>query len=239
MIPEWKLEVMAEAIFKKFWSNKDDALKIALQLLEENLNTEFKDYSKEIANIQTKLNKNNSRMDNLIEMRMDNEISKEIFEDKKNVLLSERENLIKLLEDYKTDSTEPNSTIEDRLKTLKIALYSDLNIKDDKIPIEIIEALVESILVENQCFVWKLNLLDIPINLKIDGNRKNHVLVECPSDVNGSTGSHWQRRKIKNSNYIYLHELVITREDVKEYFKHQSKYKKANKFEDIHCKIYI
>ena len=42
-----------------------------------------------------------------------------------------------------------------------------------------------------------------------------------------------------NRKYFYFTTLVITRKDVQEYMKHHPEYKKANRFKDIICKIYI
>lgn len=239
MIPEWKLGTMADVIFRKFWSRKNEALKIAMQLLEETINIDSKDYSKEISSTKAKIEKISTKLDTLLDMRLENEITREVFDNKREKLIQERENLIKLLENYETESPLSQNDIDNKLKVLKHGLENDFDFTDHQVPDEIIDAFVDEIICdEDGNFVWKLNLLDNPISYKLDGTKKKHVLVECPTDAKCNTGCHWQCRKVK-SKYTYLHKLVITRHDVNEYLLYHPKYKKANKFEDINCKILI
>lgn len=188
MIPGWKLGVMADYIFRFFWNDKGNAIKIAEDVLKKHMKDEIRDFQKEILETRKQLKVVGDRYDNLVNMRMDNEISKEVFENKKQQLFSEKDRLENLLKGYEIDNQLTESDLDNKIKVLRHGLENDFDFSDHSIPEEIIDAFVREIVVYKDCFVWKLNFFDEDFCLAVKGNRKNNVLVERPTFDNSGTG---------------------------------------------------
>ncbi len=193
MIPAWKLEVMADVAFRYFWQDKGNAIRIANDLLEGSLKKKIRDFSKEISDTKCQIEKIEKKYDNLIDMRIGNEISKEVFDNKKKQLISEKEHYEKLLEGYEVDNQLTEQEVDDKLLVLKHGLERDFDFSDHSIPEEIIDAFVREIVVYKDCFVWKFNFLD-DLSFSVKGRRENYILseVERPTDGNSSTGGNEQ-----------------------------------------------
>ncbi len=191
MIPTWKLEVMEDVAFRYFWQDKGNAIRIANDLLEGSLKKKIRDFSKEISDTKCQIEKIEKKYDNLIDMRIGNEISKEVFDNKKKQLISEKEHYEKLLEGYEVDNQLTEQEVDDKLLVLKHGLERDFDFSDHSIPEEIIDAFVREIVVYKDCFVWKFNFLD-DLSFSVKGRRENYILseVERPTDGNSSTGGY-------------------------------------------------
>lgn len=192
MVPGWKLGAMADVVFQKFWSDRDGVIKIANEMLDKHFKDDSElDFSDEIQDIQKKIDTVNKKFDNLVDMRMAGEIDKAKFNEKKKSLDDERERLTKLLASYQIEEEVSDEEYGRKLEVLKYGLEQRFNFSTHSIPEEVIDAFVDEIIAYNDCFVWKLNLFDDTIKLKVDG-RKNNAdisLVESPNVGKGSTGS--------------------------------------------------
>lgn len=193
MIPRWKLEVMADVIFQKFWTDRSGVLKIANEMLEKHIaddkNTDFSDT---IAELQGEIERNHRKYDNLVEMRMSGEITKEIFLDKKLMIETRLETLQGKLESYKIQEEVSEEDLERKLNILKFGLQQDFEFSTHNIPEAIIDNFVEGIIVCKDCFVWKLCFTDDSIRCLVDGtkNAASVSLVDAPNIVQGCTGSY-------------------------------------------------
>ena len=84
MVPGWKMRMMADWIFRSFWNSRSQVLDKATEMLEKHIDDEVnQDFTEEIEAINKEIQKQNDRLKNLVEMRMDGEISKDIFSEKK------------------------------------------------------------------------------------------------------------------------------------------------------------
>lgn len=120
---------------------------------------------------------------------MSGEIDKEMFEEKKKAVNGELERLHKVLASYQLEEELTEEDCQKKLDVLKYGLEQDFNFSTHSIPDEVIDAFVDQIIVYKDCFVWKLNLYDDEVKLKVDG-RKGHStvsLVESPNIRDGST----------------------------------------------------
>lgn len=79
MIGDWKLDLMAKKIFESIWTDKKDAVMEAYKLLGECYQSDTSNNKATIAAVQGKISRATARLDNLIAMRADGEISKEKF----------------------------------------------------------------------------------------------------------------------------------------------------------------
>lgn len=195
MVPRWKLETMGDVIFQKFWKDRSEVLKIANEMLESHLKDDYEqDFTDEIQDIQNKIKVIDRKFDNLVDMRMSGEIDKVKFNEKKLELESKKEKLSNLLASYQLEVDISDEELENKLSILKYGLEQDFNFSTHNIPDEIIDAFVKEIIVYEDCFVWKLNLYNDIVNLKVNGKKNNAEvsLVECPSLSDCSTGSNQQ-----------------------------------------------
>lgn len=197
MIPIWKLGAMADIIFQKFWNDRDGVLRIANEMLEKHYKDDKEqDYSNEIKDIENKLEVLKKKFDNLVDMRMDGEIDKATFNEKKEYIENEKERLNNMLISYHIEDDLSDEELDNKLEILKYGLEQNFNFSTHSIPDEVIDAFVDQIIVHKDCFVWKLKFVDDTVNLKVDGKKNNTTvsLVESPFVEDSSTGSN-QRRK--------------------------------------------
>ena len=191
MIPGWKLEVMADVIFQKFWTDQEGVIKIANDMLEKHIGDDRDaDFSDEIAELQGEIEKCKRKYDNLVEMRMSDEITKEIFLDKKQYIETRLETLQRQLSNYKIEEEVSDEDLERKLKVLKYGLEQDFSFSTHSIPETIIDAFVEEIVACKDYFTWKLCFTDDSIQCLVDGNKNKASvsLVDTPNIVKGSTG---------------------------------------------------
>ena len=217
MIPGWKLGAMADVIFQKFWSDREGVIKIANEMLEKHYADDCEvDFSDEIKDIQEKIAVLNKKFDNLVDMRMAGEITKEKFNEKKTYLDSELERLSTKLSSYQVEDVSDDE-YRNKLEVLKYGLEQDVNFSTHSIPDEVIDVFVNQIIAYKDFFVWKLNLIDGDVKTEVHGKKNNATisLVEYPNVVPCGTGSAEQWRKI-DYKYIYFMTLVVTSKDVQE-----------------------
>lgn len=199
MVPRWKLESMADMIFQKFWKDRSGIIKIANEMLEDHYKDDREiDFQKEIEETKHKLEILDKKFDNLIDMRIAGEIDAAKFDEKKKVLTDEKEKYEKILDSYQIDEEISDEEYNQRLQVLKYGLEKDFNFSTHSIPDEVIEAFVKEIIVYPDCFVWKLNIVDRDLKLKIAGRKKNPdvSLIESPAIGNHSTGSNCQEERL-------------------------------------------
>lgn len=197
MVPRWKLGAMADIIFQKFWNNRQEILNIANEMLDKHYKDDKEqNFADEIEDIQNKLNKLEQKFDNLVEMRMEGEIDKAKFNEKKEHIEKEKERLNNMLLSYHIEEDLSEEEMNEKLTILKYGLEQDFNFSTHNIPDEVIDAFVDQIIVYKDCFVWKLKLFDDTVRLTVNGRKNNATvsLVESPHVDNSSTGSN--RRKI-------------------------------------------
>ena len=82
MIPAWRLQMMANLIFRKYLSEKDKVLALAKSILEAHItDTEEEEKPSEVLlkAKQAELNQLQRKLDNYIEMRAEGDLSRELF----------------------------------------------------------------------------------------------------------------------------------------------------------------
>ena len=185
MIAGWKLQMMAKYIFKNYLSDTDKVLSLAESMLEKHIDDkeEIQDNTDIINQKKAELQKLSKRLDNLIEMRADGEITREVFmlkkENTENTISKLREEIAELEPD-EVESEIDEVTSKEKITILKYALeqYTDFDSEDD-VPESVIEAFVEKIVVRKDGFDWYLrfNPEENPKECYVDGKRKNGAKV--------------------------------------------------------------
>ena len=193
MIADWKLELMAKTVFENVWADRKKDVIMAYNMIaeaycEENTtlsNSELTKKKNEIKKLETKL-------DRIIEMRAEGEISKEEYQrmrvkfDSQITSLKEEINKNSCIVTNHNDIMKKMGTIEDKLNE-----YIDFstNISED-----VIEKFVSQIVaVTDSKFCWKLNFFDgDDFTTGISGNKRKPNIINYENSlpmVQCSTGS--------------------------------------------------
>ena len=161
MVPQWKLEMMATYIFKEFLDNRGEVLKLAESMLEAHIddvpeldgNIKFTLSAK-----QSELDKMQKRIDNLMNMRMDGEITAEVFLKQSTETQVRIDTLRDEIEALMPKKEETVPDYSEKMEMLRFALseYNSPEYFENGIPESVIEAYVEKIVIFEDHFEWYL-----------------------------------------------------------------------------------
>ncbi len=252
MVNEWKLSTMAKIIFSTIWADKKNVLSIANSLLEKSQAAEpDSDYNVEILKLKGKIDAIKQRQDRLLELRLDNEITKEQYQEKiqgydEEILgLTEELRRVKQLASYQSDN------IESKVKALKEAMEQDFDFIKNKVPESIIETFVDEVVVhEDNHFSWRLNIDDVMSDYSIDATVMNKTSSgadalsdkskeEFPSESNDSTGCNCFKVRKPDKKYLYLLSFIVDEDLCRETLKELGITVVLRKYEDMTVDIYI
>lgn len=187
MIAGWKLQMMAKYIFKNYLSDTDQVLSLAESMLEKHIDDEEEvcDNTDIINQKKEELQKLLKRLDNLIEMRADGELARDIFILKKESTensISQLKKELAELEPSEIESEIDEVTSKEKITILKYALDQYTNFDSDAdIPESVIEAFVKKIIARKDGFDWYLrfNPEESPMGCLVDGKRKRGAKVSA------------------------------------------------------------
>ena len=177
-IAEWKLRVMAEAIFDILYDKREDIVNIANGILEETLKSneidgvideEIKDYQRKIANTK-------DRMSKLLDTYIGNMINQEMFASKNEELENEIKNYNEKIEELNEQLGVPKDSIKERIKEFKEDLKQYALNREEEYTDELVERFIDKITVYKESFSWKLNLLSDIINMKVLNKRQSNPI---------------------------------------------------------------
>ena len=203
MVPRWKLEVMADIIFQKFWNDREGVLAIANEMLD---NCYENEHDNEVldrkSDLEDKMELWNRKYNNLLDMRMAGEIEKDRYDEKREQILKEQQHLKKQLEIIGGETGLSDDIYMDKVEILKYGLEQNFNFSTRHIPEEVIDAFIKEIIVCQDGFIWKLNLTpDDELKMQVDGRTNNYTVTktELSSDM---TQQHRQI-SMREINIIY------------------------------------
>lgn len=179
MVGDWKLEIMAKKIFEGIWTEqgRKDAILEVYRLLNEHYQSDSKNNQAAVSALDGKITRLKSKIDNLISMRADGEITKEEFRSLKDT--SEAE-LNKCMEEKArmSDLTDYDNSMDFDLDKIRATLEEALDFSKPKIDESVIEKFVSQIVPVDNCrYRWDLNFLPSgtqSLMCKVEG-RKNHA----------------------------------------------------------------
>jgi len=159
MVPKWKLEVMAKVIFQEFWQDRSTVITIANEMLAKHIQDDrYINFEKEIKELKHKISLTEKKYENLVDLRLNGEIDKDMFNLKKAEFMEDKDRLCKQLEGYQVDEEMSDEDYKRRLEVLKCGLEHDFDFSVYEIPEEIIGDFVDEIIVFKDCFLWKLSM---------------------------------------------------------------------------------
>ena len=191
MIPEWKLQMMANIIFRDFLSDKAHVLEIANSLLRDHIADDDKeqDDGRLLEEKKAELARLQRKRENLVDMRADDLISKEEFQKRLAPIdkdIGQAYNIVKELEN--AQNTEPETVnYEEKLTVLQYALerYTDFD-KQEDVPQEVVEAFVEKIVASKDGFEWYLRFdgdPNDPLKCSFDGKRREKATLNIAGNT--------------------------------------------------------
>jgi hypothetical protein len=184
MVPRWKLEMMACMIFRQFWQDKGTVLKIADELLEQNIQFEMEnskvDQLKEIEAHKKRIER---KLENLLDLRLSDEITKEEYSTKKKSLEDNIAELNDKISNLESEEIITEEQLDSKVEVLKYALENNFDFDTYHIPDNVIDGFVKKVIVHKDYFEWHLNFLDDDgINCLATGTRA-HPRVQFADEV--------------------------------------------------------
>ena len=129
LIQDWKLELMAKIVFDTLWKDKKTVIAIANQLLESSLKDQpEKNYAAEITRLENQLEKHRKKLDNLIDMRLSNEIAREDYQRKRGEIEDDIAKTQENIEKCKHLESDTTDSVADKICALKIAIENSISI---------------------------------------------------------------------------------------------------------------
>lgn len=178
MMTEWKLNLMASELFKRVFVDKKAILAIAESAIQKHISDKESSKNNDIIeSLQKELEKQKRKADNLIDMRMSEEISKEIFLIKKEEVDSKIKILEEQLGQYDIENLENETdNLLSKLEVIKFALEQQIDFDNgNKISESMIDAFVEKIVVGRDYCSWYLRFFPEPVKLTTDNRRKQNA----------------------------------------------------------------
>ena len=185
MIPEWKIEMMASMIFSKFFSEREVIIEIANNLLERNFSLDIDNRDEERKmQLENKKRKVEQQMENLLDLRLSDVITKEQYINKNESLEKDLKSIIIEIEEISLREPISEDCVQNKIAELKLLLKSEYLVNSNAIPEYITEAFVEKIVVtDTTTFDWYLNISDYKFECSVTGVLKKKT--PQITDING------------------------------------------------------
>ena len=219
MIQQWKLELMAKMIFDSLFKDKEKILNLADDLLEYGISEERKtDYGTEILRCQNLLKKQRSKLDVLLELRLNQEIEPSEYKEKQESIRTEINRLESRIAVLDKTSEAKDTNPKDKIVALQKLLKEKIAFKDGIIPDAIIEALVDEIVMDKNHFIWKLKIANKDLNcMALDKEEQDCSVIKTKNTglVNSSTGSYRRVTSVKDAS-CFLGTFEISKDFMKQ-----------------------
>lgn len=174
-IADWKMDMMAYYIFKRFSLDPSDFKRKVYSIYKNSSGTDQKDYEVIIKNLTSQIEKERMKLDNLTNMRMEEEISKDEYLNYKekavlNILRLEEE--IVRLKKEELSHTEQTSDVLSPEQIYEL-LKREIDLTEPRVKSGLIDAFVEKVIPRHSReFNWYLNFVP---HLGFDKNQYKEI----------------------------------------------------------------
>lgn len=157
MIADWKMDFMAKVVAEDLWQNRTEAVNLALDMIKAFYKEEQSGGNATfVSAIRSDIKKQQGRLDNLIDMRADGEISREEFTKRRKAIDEELACLTKELE-LRLAQKDAQSSMD--LDAISSALNDMAGLTSDDIDPALLSRLVSKVVpTSDDTFDWYLNL---------------------------------------------------------------------------------
>lgn len=187
----WKLEAQAAVIFSQFYNDKEHTLSVARGLFDAKqvIIGHMNNKEKELDALMAEIKKAKAYNDRLLQLRLDNEISRDDYATKRAVYddkISEATKRIDEIHSYQ----QIEDNIEERVIMLKEIVESGGKYDFSKIPDTVIETFVDKIIVYEDRIEWHMKFdTNEYYAMKISGKSNNYNITwelhNCISSMQG------------------------------------------------------
>ena len=180
-IPEWKLNAMANKIFcDLIYPKREKSIEIALDLIQKNFKKSCENTQDQQNNLLDKIEKENSKKQNLINLRLEGELSKEEF-DKAKAKIDKNIELLKVkIEELKTIDSSLDGVMGENIEVLRKKLEKLLEYKEEDINRDLMGKIIVGVIAINDNeFDFYLNLngkYDTEVLFEILGRKNKYTL---------------------------------------------------------------
>ena len=209
MFPEWKLKIVEHWLFNDLWKERDKIINRAIEMLNATIKDEnVVDYTDEVKELNKKRKKYEEKLSNLVELRVEGDISKEVYEEKKGAFKKQ----IEYIDSELLKRDVKNSAIVSNVKT-QIQLLTDLlgkkyDVISGDIPEDIVETFIDQIVVHDDYFEWRLRTSTEPVLCKVEGNEKDNTIIFLENDSHKVATQY--RQLSLTSNTLISEKNIIT-----------------------------
>ena len=178
MIADWKLDFMAKSLLEHLWTDRKESVLLALDLIKRYYRDERVTCGKgDTTVIQSKLNKATARLQNLIAMRADGEITKEEYQAMRSPVDAEIKALQKALTEV-PQAEEYSSTLN--LDEITATLHSLVDFSGATLNHDVISKFVYMVTpTSDTSFHWYVNLngnTKARAAYTVEGRKKKNVI---------------------------------------------------------------
>lgn len=204
-VPEWKLQMMANLIFREYLWDRDKVLNLANSILEAHFSGEKKPEVDEQAlrEKHSELERLHRKCDTLIEMRAEGDLTREAFKQKKAQAESEilrLESEIHEMETVLCADPEPVKDYTEKLEVLRYALEQYTTPDEEDVPPSVIEAFVEKIVVSKDGYDWYLRFSgdpNDPLHCTTEGKRRSTTTITVSNGQTSITAPARHRPRLR------------------------------------------
>ena len=178
MIADWKLDFMAKSLLEHLWTDRKESVLLALDLIKRYYRDERVTSGKgDTAAIQAKLNKATTRLQNLIAMRADGEISKDEYQAMRSPVDAEIRALERALEEA-PQAEEQGTALN--LTEITATLHSLVDFSEATLNHDVIKKFVYMVTpTSDTSFHWYVNLsgnTKARATYTVEGRKKKNVI---------------------------------------------------------------
>ena len=258
MIADWKLDFMAKSLLEHLWTDRKESVLLALDLIKRYYRDERVTSGKgDTAAIQAKLNKATTRLQNLIAMRADGEISKDEYQAMRSPVDAEIRALEKALEDA-PQAEEQGTTLN--LTEITATLHSLVDFSEATLNHDVIKKFVYMVTpTSDTSFHWYVNLsgnTKARATYTVEGRKKKNVIkLEEIEEISSLHRKENEDATVLIQNplvFALLHrplsklgrhklyfEFSIGYEEAKKFRQANGQILRRNQWQDLTCQVYI
>ena len=243
MIADWKLDLMAKEIINSIWKERSESVILAYQMVIDCYKDEPSTVQKQIKEINTNIQKIKNKIDNLIEMRTENEISKTEYINMKTKLNAQLESLQTELDSLESNN-DTKETMEEKLKIIKQVLSEAIDFSQPKLPEYIIERFVRQVTpIDNNFYRWYIDLTDTNIEEEIviglDGRKGKALIFNEDGDSSLPFYQYSTGCTVRKIGEYLIYDFIIPFKDARAYRKGNNRYLRCNQWDDIKVEVYL
>ncbi len=191
MIADWKLDLMAKEVIGSIWHDRTESVLEAYQLISRYIVEDNSEQQKKANELREGISKLKNKLENLIEMRTENEISKSEYMKMKTKFETQLSELRTELDVFKDEHKTPNE-FKKELAEIKDILDNAIDFSQPTLENYIIDRFIYKVVpVSNDRFKWFVRLSDdSPIEeifIGIEGRKNNPKVVLKKDDIHLAT----------------------------------------------------